>query len=407
MIMLASTGLHMSIITTESYNIKTYTDCADIIRQLRPVRSLYAYHVAQIADNVQSFRQNFSGHCAWAMKANPAPEIVSAVIAAGIDEFDVASLAEIAIIHAANPHALLHFNHPVKAPEDIHAAWHHYGVRNFVVDCVAEVNKIATAIAPAALCDATLLVRFIDPRKTRGSEYNFDIKFGAVPELCNVILRYAHERGFKVGLAFHPGSQCENPQSYIDLIRCAWRIAHEAASHNIAITRLNLGGGWPVAYEGSHILSQDNYFRLVNAALQDVLQDWHPAPEIIAEPGRALVANACKLITRVELRREDLRLHINDGYYGGLIEQYFVSFQPSVQAYAPDGTLLPTDDCVDFSIFGPTCDGIDQLKHRYHLPRAIKTGDYIVFGTMGAYSNACATSFNGIPQAEFVAVERL
>lgn len=397
----------MGSVTTEHYKIKTYTNCADIIRQLRPVRSLYAYNAAQIADNVQSFRQNFSGRCAWAIKANPAPEIVAAILASGINEFDVASLAEIATIRAASPHAILHFNHPVKAPEDIYAAWHHYGVRNFVVDCTAEVDKIATAIAPATLHEATLLVRFIDPRKTRGSEYNFDIKFGATPEAGNAILCYAHKLGFKVGLAFHPGSQCENPQSYIDLIRCARRIAQEATSHNITITRLNLGGGWPVAYDGRHILSQENYFRLVNTALNEALQNWQPAPEIIAEPGRALVANACKLITRIELRREDSRLHINDGYYGGLIEQYFVSFQPSVQAYAPDGTLLPADDCAEFSIFGPTCDGIDQLKHRYQLPRAIKTGDYIVFGQMGAYSNACATNFNGIPQAEFVAVEKL
>lgn len=383
-----------------------FDDIAAVIRQRRPARSLYAYAPERVAESVKIFRDHLPAQLAYAVKANSAPEILAAIIATGVRDFDVASLNEIATVHAACPEARLHFNHPVKAPEDIAAARGQYGVRNFVVDDRAEVEKIAATIGNAAP-QATLLVRFIDPRKTRGSEYNFDVKFGAPPEEALQILHHAHKLGFQVGLAFHPGSQCENPQSYCDLLRCARRIALAAyADHGIAIKRLNLGGGWPAPYVGSLNLPPADYFRIVRTALADVLQGWAPAPEIIAEPGRALVAEACSLITRVELRKAGNRLHINDGYYGGLIEQYFVSFHPPVQAYSPDGTLL-TGDKASFSIFGPTCDGIDQLKHAYQLPAAIKNGDYIVFGNMGAYSNACATQFNGIPPASFLQVKNL
>lgn len=384
-----------------------FDDVGAVIRQRKPMRSLYAYAPERIEQSVRLFHQHLPVQLAYAVKANPAPEILSAIIAAGVRDFDVASLAEIVTVHRACPEARLHFNHPVKAPEDIAAAWQEYSVRNFVVDSVPEVEKIAAVIGDAARQRATLLVRFIDPRKTRGSEYNFDVKFGAPPDEALQILHHAHKLGFQVGLAFHPGSQCENPQSYCDLLRCARRIALAAyADHGITIKRLNLGGGWPAPYVGSLTMPPDDYFRVVRAALTDTLQGWTPEPEIIAEPGRALVAEACSLIARVELRKAGNRLHINDGYYGGLIEQYFVSFHPPVQAYRPDGTAIE-GLAESFSIFGPTCDGIDQLKHAYQLPTVIKNGDYIVFGNMGAYSNACATQFNGIPQAEFVRARKL
>lgn len=384
-----------------------FDDIAAVIRQMRPVRSVLAYAPEHVAQNVKIFRDNLPAQLAYAVKANPAPEILAAVIAAGVRDFDVASLNEIATVHRACPEARLHFNHPVKAPEDIAAAWHDYGVRNFVVDDIAEVEKIVATLGNAATQLATLLVRFIDPRKTRGSEYNFDVKFGAPPDEALQILHHAHQRGFQVGLAFHPGSQCENPQSYCDLLRCARRIALAAhADHGILIKRLNLGGGWPAPYVGSLNMPHTDYFRIVREALAEALEGWTPAPEVIAEPGRALVAEACSLITRVELRKSGNRLHINDGYYGGLIEQYFVSFHPPVQAYDADGSLL-LGDKASFNIFGPTCDGIDQLKHAYQLPAIIKNGDYIVFGNTGAYSNACATQFNGIPPASFVHVRKL
>lgn len=385
-----------------------FPDIGALIRQLQPVRSLYAYAPERVTRSTGLFRAQLPAvQLAYAIKANPAPEILSAVIAAGVRDYDVASLTEIAAVHAACPEARLHFNHPVKAPEDIAAAWQKFGVRNFVVDAVQEVDKIASAIGRPLTGEATLLVRFIDPRKTRGSEYNFDVKFGAPPEEALHILHHAHQLGFQVGLAFHPGSQCENPQSYCDLLRCARRIALAAyADHGIAIKRLNLGGGWPAPYVGSLNMPPADYFRIVREVLADVLEGWTPAPEVIAEPGRAVVAEACSLVTRVELRKAGNRLHINDGYYGGLIEQYFVSFHPPVRAYRPDGTIIE-GAAESFAIFGPTCDGIDQLKHAYQLPAVIKNGDYIVFGSMGAYSNACATQFNGIPQAEFARVKCL
>src|SRR3546814_1301505 len=51
-----------------------------------------------------------------------------------------------------------------------------------------------------------------------------------------------------------------------------------------------------------------------------------PTVAVFAEPGRALVAQGCSLLTQVQLRKDD-RLYINDGIYGSLSEMNTVAIR--------------------------------------------------------------------------------
>lgn len=385
-----------------------YKDVAEVIEKLKPSQPVYCFAPHKVRAKAQSFLTNFPGTVAWAVKSNPHPLVVKTVYEAGVRDFDVASLAEVAQIHVVCPGARLHFNHPVKAPEAIVAAYHQYDVRNFSVDHKDEVEKIAALIDKPA--DVTLLVRFFDPAIVPSSNYNFGKKFGATPEEAVALLVQAHTAGFKVGLAFHPGTQYHDPAIYQHLLSVARQIGQRAKQQaGVDIVRVNVGGGFPAFYPDENLPEERRYFETIQQAVEDVRASFFGENcEFICEPGRALVADSTSLITRIELKRDDGRVHINDGFYGGLMEQQFVDFAPPVRAIQQEGRVLTAaNDDMDYTLLGPTCDSIDIMRKQYRLPRAIRTGDYIEFGLMGAYTNASATRFNGFEPAGMVCVEEL
>lgn len=48
------------------------------------------------------------------------------------------------------------------------------------------------------------------------------------------------------------------------------------------------------------------------------------------------------------------------------------------------------------SIWGPTCDGLDQVCSSEFLPK-MKVGEWLAFGDMGAYTLVAGGTFNGFP----------
>jgi ornithine decarboxylase len=124
-----------------------------------------------------------------------------------------------------------------------------------------------------------------------------------------------------------------------------------------------------------------------------------PDLKVMCEPGRALCAPGISLVAQVVMRRDD-RLYLNDGIYGSFDEQRFTSFD---EDYPPGGITLDakgkakllTGEKRPFRAYGPTCDSADVLPRPVMLPNSIATGDYILFGAMGAYTVSSRSSFNG------------
>lgn len=378
-----------------------YTNAAEVIRTLKPSKSLYCLNIKNIEKQVHLFLEEFPGTVSWAVKSNPEPVVIKAIYEAGLRNFDVASIAEMKLIHELCPEGRMHFNHPVKSPEAIREAYYNYGIRIFVADHIDEIQKISSA----NIHDITLLIRFFDPSICPASNVNFGKKFGASPKETISLLKQAKEIGFKtLGLAFHPSTQYPDPSIYSHLLDVACQIAKSSEENGVSISMVNIGGGFPASYPSEQLPEERNYLAAVRNAVLEAKKSFHPECEFICEPGRAIVASAASLITRVELNRHDGRLYLNDGFYGGLMEQHFVDYALPVQVHAHDNRVLQKKN-IDFILFGPTCDSVDVLRKNYSLPSDIQMGDYIEFGLMGAYTNASATRFNGFEPADIICVE--
>lgn len=386
-------------------SLQVFDNIGLVISEMRPDNSVLCFNPDKVRARAVEFQKGFPGKVLWAVKSNPHPEVVRAIVEAGITEFDVASRGEIEQLRYQCPSGILHFNHPVKPSEEINFAYSTVGVKNFVVDCMEEVEKITGVFQRAAksnYSDVTLLVRFLNPGTKGSDSYDFTTKFGATPVEAVEIMRACKKKGFKLGLTFHPGSQNSNVDFYTSMMAKAHDIAAQAGVTEMA--RLNVGGGFPCYYPNRTEPHLSQYFDAIKRGAEQ-----HTCP-IVCEPGRALVADSISLLTRVNLRRtHDQRIYINDGFYGSFMELPFVDFMPPARAYSADGTLMEVseNELEVFTIWGPTCDSLDKIPKPVRLPPKIRTGDFIEFGLMGAYTNATDTGFNGIKPADMVIVKEL
>lgn len=59
------------------------------------------------------------------------------------------------------------------------------------------------------------------------------------------------------------------------------------------------------------------------------------------------------------------------------------------------------------TIFGPTCDALDEIISDIELPMTTDVGDFMYFENMGAYTVPVASPFNGFPLPKiFYYIER-
>jgi ornithine decarboxylase len=123
--------------------------------------------------------------------------------------------------------------------------------------------------------------------------------------------------------------------------------------------------------------------------------------QLWAEPGRALVAEAGSIVTRVELRKGDA-LYLNDGAYGNLFDATHTKWPFPVKLLREKESRAKL---APFRFYGPTCDSLDAMQGPFMLPADMREGDYIEIGQLGAYGVAMGTRFNGFGETEVVASE--
>ncbi len=346
-----------------------------------------------LQSTARRFQADFEGLVTYAVKANDRPEVLSNLVAAGISTFDVASPAEMAAVRAVCPQAVLHYNNPVRSAAEVRAGIA-AGVYSWSIDDMSELAKLRDVPR-----DNEVAVRFALPVK--GAAYDFGSKFGAAPEQAAELLRAVAEMGFTPSMCFHPGTQCNDPQAWVQYVHAAADILHAAG---VSIKRMNIGGGFAVD-RGFDAPDHRAVFAAVKAALAESFGT--DAPSLLCEPGRAMVADAAVLATRIKgMRNAGRTVFLNDGIYGGLPDLRDMGLSGLVDVVGPEGALrqgAPTPRVV----FGPTCDSLDRLPDGLPLPEDAQTGDYLLFGGMGAYSIAMSTAFNGYGLAGITLVSDL
>jgi ornithine decarboxylase len=132
----------------------------------------------------------------------------------------------------------------------------------------------------------------------------------------------------------------------------------------------------------------------------------HEDTELWCEPGRALVAEASSILTKVELKKGDA-LYLNDGSYGSLFDAAHAKWPFPVKLFRGEGREAAEieGNLRPFRFYGPTCDSLDHMPGPFWLPDDICEGDYIEIGMLGAYGIAMNTRFNGYGDAETVVVD--
>ncbi|MDE2013592.1 MAG: alanine racemase [Alphaproteobacteria bacterium] len=369
-------------------SIARFASVEEVIERTRPVEPVYVLYPEKFRIAARRFLDSFPGDPLFAIKANPAPQVLDLVWAAGIRHFDTASLQEVEIVKTRFPEAQCHFMAPVRAPGAARAAFHQYGVTDYVVDCEFELQKLLAETGDAK--KLRIFVRIATP--LGGAVLELSSKFGTPPEQAAKLLKRVAETGAAPALTFHVGSQCLSPFSYAQAIEMARRTA---ALAEVEIQALDIGGGFPGPYHGNDVPPYHWYFDTIKEAL-DTLPRKIP---VICEPGRALIAEGVSLITQVFLRKGDA-LYINDGVYGSFDELTLPGWTADYnsRAFTVNGRGQATEQPAGshaFRVFGPTCDTLDVLPRPIMLPDDIKAGDFIVFDAIGAYSVAVRTSFNG------------
>lgn len=373
----------------DSKQVATSLDCEAPILCFSP---------ATLATRAKLFIEGFPGEVAYAVKANPCPQVIKVLAQAGVDVFDVASTMEMEAIARICPGAEFHYHNPVKSRSEIATAWHAFGCRRFAADSHEEIAKIAQTVGSSS--GAEIAIRFCLPSQ-KASAHDFSSKFGADEIGAAGLMKYAVQCGFTPLLTFHPGSQCTDPQAWARHIEAAGRIAEAAGT---TLTRLNVGGGFPACYSGSSGPALATYFRAIEDSVSAVFGSIPPALE--CEPGRSIVAAAFSLLTSVKLvRARSADLFLNDGIYGGLLEVTQVSDLLPFYRVLRNGQVVATTDHRAFTVFGPTCDPLDVLPVPLILPSDVGESDVIEFAGIGAYGMATATSFNGYGSVSQVTVE--
>ena len=381
----------MQVAAIRSENL-SFPDVPSVAMALTPGYPVYCVRPRVLEENARRFIELFPGKLLYAVKCNPHPRILRALTRGGVRHFDVASLPEIAAIREIYHDAGVYFMHPVKARAVIKSAYRVYGIRHFVIDHESELDKV---VAETGGEDLVIVVRLKTP-PARDTAYHLSSKFGAPPEEAAGLLRAAARRGCKLGLAFHVGSQCQDPTAYRTALSIAGGVIEAAG---VALHCLDVGGGFPAFYLNTLAPPLEDYAEQIRLGLRDIALD--PGVEVMAEPGRALVASGCSLLVQVQLRKDD-RLYINDGIYGSLSEMVQADIRLPARLIRLNGRAAR--ERRGFTLYGPTCDSLDVLPGTFQLPADAREGDWIEIDRLGAYSNAMATRFNGFHPETFVEV---
>ncbi|MEQ9795943.1 type III PLP-dependent enzyme [Parvibaculum sp.] len=366
-----------------------FSSVADVIQRLNPSYPVFCVFPDILRARAKTFVEGFPGTILYATKCNPHPYVLKALAEGGIEHFDTASISEIANVTELMPDAHCYLNHPVKGRGALEAAADVYGITDYVVDHVDELDKVISI----AGTDITIEVRIATPKGK--AVYDLSAKFGAPPDEAVALLKEARKRGCRTALAFHVGSQCLDPDAFRVAMELAVKVADKAG---VPLEYLDVGGGFPAIYK-MNVPPLRDYFEVIEKAKADL----GIGVPLLAEPGRALVADGCSVLTQVHLRKGD-DLYINDGIYGCLSEIRDGDLDPPVRAVSRSGEAV-SGDSRPFRIFGPTCDSLDVLKLPFHLPEDIGEGDWIEFGLMGAYSIGMQTGFNGFVTDTIVRID--
>ncbi|HZP21679.1 MAG TPA: type III PLP-dependent enzyme [Bauldia sp.] len=361
----------------------------EFLRDRRPEGPCLVVDLDVVRDNFNTFARALpDSRVYYAVKANPAPEILKLLAGLG-SSFDCASVNEIDMAFAAGATPdRISYGNTIKKERDIAVAYER-GIRLFAVDCREEAEKIARA-APGSRVFCRILCA------NDGAEWPLSRKFGCEPDMAVDVLEHAHRLGLDAcGVSFHVGSQQPNTRAWDIALKAAASVFRTLSERGIQLRMVNLGGGFPAKYL-KEVPAVKAYGRAIHGALRKHFGN--RIPETIIEPGRGMVGDAGIIKAEVVLiskkaAEDDVRwVYLDIGKFGGLAETMDEAIRYPIRT-AHDGDAGAP--CV---LAGPTCDSADVLYEKvpYVLPVSLSIGDEVLIEGTGAYTTTyAANGFNG------------
>jgi ornithine decarboxylase len=350
------------------------------------------FDYGKVVENYQLFKKLMPRvNIAYAVKTNSHPDVIKTLLAQG-SGFDVASMAEVEIVRSCGinaPYAPLYYSNPIRSEYDIVKSFLTHKVRHFVVDSLDGIHLLKT-LPEDVKKDSIFYVRMYIPNNNSVQPLN--AKFGADIEEIEKLLIEAVKIGINIaGVSFHVGSQCLTPGAFIPAIQKADYVLGLIKEHNPIEQRLllNLGGGFPATNDEK--ASLERFAEIINKELEG----FDDTVDIVAEPGRRMVANAGVLFTKVLLTKSMDRFrnptaYLDAGVYQGLIEMK--------QGMKFTFDSMKMGRLITWTVAGPTCDSFDILGE-FQLPKDLQVGDILTMQNAGAYVTEAGTRFNGFPSA--------
>ena len=369
-----------------------FSNVAEMLAKLRPVDPVYCVYPHVYRETAEQFLSGFPGRVLYAIKANNDPKVLRALFAAGIQHVDCASLQEIMDVREVSESAVCYFMNPVRLRGAARSAQQDFGVKHFVVDHAAGLELLLGEIDPAG---TVIFVRLAVHHDS--AMVDLSRKFGATAEETRALLQAVADCGAEPALAFNVGSNVMSPDAYVHAIETAIDLLEHMP---FKLRLIDIGGGYAKSYPGFDAPRIDDYFAAIIKAAKFSLAE---RGELMAEPGRALAAPGLSAVVEVLLRKED-RLFINDGLYGAFWDLGYGAHDRFAARAYHDAKPLNGDE-QPFHLLGPTCDSGDHLPGLVNLPSDIRVGDYIEFGSIGAYSLSGRTDFNGFHSQSVVNIE--
>ena len=198
-----------------------------------------------------------------------------------------------------------------------------------------------------------------------------------------------------VGIDCHIGSQLTELEPFLEAMDRLLALIDRLAAEGIHIHHLDVGGGLGVNYSDENPPHPEQYAAALKAKLagRDL--------QLIFEPGRAIIANAGVLLTRVEYLKEGEERHfaLVDAAMNDLI-------RPSL--YGAWMNIIPADKSLPrslrrYDVVGPVCETGDFLGKDREL--GLAQGDLLVVRSAGAYGFSMSSNYNARPRAAEVLVD--
>jgi diaminopimelate decarboxylase len=336
----------------------------------------------------------------YAVKANSNIALLNLLARLG-SGFDIVSEGELRrVLQAGGDPAKVVFSGVGKAETEIEFALH-TGIKCFNVESEAELHRIAKVaarigkIAPISLRVNPDIDAKTHPYISTGLKANkFGIDITDAPRIYQLAAAYSQ---LKVcGVDCHIGSQLTETQPFLDALDKVLALVDKLTSLGIVLSHLDIGGGLGVTYFDETPPHPADYAAEVVKRLTA-----YPHLTLVFEPGRAIMANAGVLLTKVEYLKPGQEKHfaIVDAAMNDLIRPALYSAWMNIVPVK----LQPELPTQRYDVVGPVCETGDFLGKDRDL--AIAEGDLLAVRSAGAYGFTMSSNYNSRPRAAEVLVD--